>query len=57
MKMFNDMSLEEAKDLYEKLQVEQARLVNKLQDVSFIKNALDNLCFYTDGFRKDYGMR
>lgn len=54
MKIFKDMSLDEAKDLYEKLQAEKERLVNQLKDVSFLKMALDNICFYTDGFRKDY---
>lgn len=54
MKIFNDMSLNEAKDFYGELEAEKVRLMNEHKDFSLIKIALENIYFYTDGFRQDY---
>ncbi len=54
MKIFKDMPLDEAKDLYDKLKAEKVRLINENKDFYLIKIVLENIVFYTDGFRQDY---
>lgn len=54
MKIFKDMPLEEAKSFCDKLKAEKVRLMNENKDFSFIKIALENIYFYTDGLKQDY---
>lgn len=54
MKIFKNMPLNEAKDFYNKLKAEKDRLVIEHKDISFLKIALENIDFFTDGLRKDY---
>lgn len=54
MKIFKDMPLNEAKDFYGKLEAEKIRLISENKDFSFIKIALENIYFFTDGLRQDY---
>lgn len=47
--IFKHMSLEEAKELYEKLKEEESN--------TLVKIAMDDIWFFTDGLQKDYGGR
>lgn len=49
MKIFNPMSLEEAKELYEKLKLE-----SKKSNSRILKIAMDDIWFFTDGLTKNY---
>lgn len=49
MKIFQPMSLEEAKEFYEKLKEE-----SKKAPSTILKVAMDNIWFFTDGLQKDY---
>ena len=49
MKIFKPMSLEESKEFYEKLKLE-----SKKSNSSILKIAMDDIWFFTDGFKKDY---
>ena len=49
MKIFKPMSLEEAKEFYEKLKEE-----SKKTPSTILKIAMDNIWFFTDGLQKDY---
>ena len=47
MRIFKPMSLEEAKEFYEKLKKEAPS--------AFVKIAMDDIWFFTDGLKRDYG--
>jgi len=49
MKLFNHMSLKEAKELYNKLKKE-----SKKAPCTILKIAMDDIWFFTDGLQKDY---
>jgi hypothetical protein len=49
MKLFKPMSLEEAKEFYEKLKEE-----SKKTSSTILKIAMDDIWFFTDGLQKDY---
>lgn len=49
MKIFKPMSLEEAKEFYEKLKTESKNAPNSL-----LKIAMDDIWFFTDGLTKNY---
>lgn len=54
MKLFKNMSLNDAKDFYEKLKSEKNQLIKERKDVWFLLTAMDDIYFFTDGFRHDY---
>lgn len=57
MKIFKPMSLEEAKEFYEKLKEESNRLKEEgkqPRDYTILKIAMDDIWFFTDGLQKDY---
>ena len=45
--IFKHMSLEEAKEFYEKLKEEAPS--------ALVKIAMDDICFFTDGLKRNYG--
>lgn len=47
MRIFKSMSLKEAKELYEKLKKEAPSAI--------VKIAMDDIWFFTDGLKRDYG--
>lgn len=49
MKIFKPMSLEEAKEFYNKLKEE-----NKKAPCTILKIAMEDIWFFTDGLQKDY---
>ena len=49
MKIFKPMSLEEAKEFYEKLKEE-----SKKTSSAILKIAMEDIWFFTDGLQKDY---
>lgn len=49
MKIFKPMSLEEAKEFYEKLKEE-----SKNTPCTILKIAMDDIWFFTDGLKRDY---
>ena len=49
MKIFKPMSLEEAKELYEKLKEE-----SKGAPSAILKIAMEDIWFFTDGLQKNY---
>jgi hypothetical protein len=49
MKIFKSMSLEEAKEFYEKLKEESKKMPNTI-----LKIAMEDIWFFTDGLQKDY---
>lgn len=49
MKIFKPMSLEEAKEFYEKLKEE-----SKNNPSIILKISMDDIWFFTDGLQKDY---
>lgn len=50
MKIFKPMSLEEAKEFYEKLKEE-----SKKNPSTILKISMDDIWFFTDGLKRDYG--
>lgn len=57
MKIFKSMSLEEAKEFYNKLKEESNRLKDEgkpPRDYTIFKIAMDDIWFFTDGLQKDY---
>jgi hypothetical protein len=57
MKIFKPMSLEEAKEFYEKLKEESNRLKEEGKQPSgytILKIAMDDIWFFTDGLQKNY---
>lgn len=50
--IFKDMSLEEAKEFYKKLE-EEGRRINVY--VPILAIAMDDIWFFTDGLTRDYG--
>lgn len=48
--IFKHMSLEEAKELYEKLREE-----SKNTSSTILKIAMDDIWFFTDGLKRNYG--
>lgn len=49
MKIFKSMSLEEAKEFYNKLKEE-----SKKTPCTILKIAMDDIWFFTDGLQRDY---
>lgn len=49
MKLFKPMSLEEAKEFYEKLKEESKKAPNTM-----LKIAMEDIWFFTDGLQKNY---
>ena len=49
MKIFKSMSLEEAKEFYDKLKEESRKTPNTI-----LKIAMDDIWFFTDGLQKNY---
>ena len=49
MKIFKPMSLEEAKEFYEKFKAE-----SKKTPCAILKIAMEDIWFFTDGLQKDY---
>ena len=45
--IFKHMSLKEAKEIYKKLKQEEPSAI--------VKNAMEDIWFFTDGLQKDYG--
>lgn len=45
--IFKHMSLKEAKEFYKKLKQEEPSAI--------VKNAMEDIWFFTDGLQKDYG--
>jgi hypothetical protein len=57
MKIFKPMSLEEAKEFYNKLKEESNRLKEEgkqPRDYTILKIAMDDVWFFTDGLQRDY---
>ena len=57
MKIFKQMSLEEAKEFYEKLKEESNRLKEEgkqPRDYTILQIAIEDIWFFTDGLQKDY---
>ena len=50
MKIFKSMPLEEAKEFYEKLKEE-----SKKNPSTILKISMDDIWFFTDGLKRDYG--
>ena len=50
MKIFKSMSLEEAKEFYNKLKEE-----SKKNPSTILKISMDDIWFFTDGLKRDYG--
>lgn len=48
--IFKHMSLEEAKEFYEKLKAE-----SKKASSAILKIAMDDIWFFTDGLKRNYG--
>ncbi len=49
MKIFKSMSLEEAKELYNKLKEESKKTPNTI-----LKITMEDIWFFTDGLQRDY---
>lgn len=47
MKLFHNMTKEDAKELYNKIKIEK-------MDINFKNNLLNDLLFFTNNFTKDY---
>ena len=57
MKIFKPMPLEEAKEFYKRLNEECDRLKEEGKPPStyrILRNAIDDIWFFTDGLQKDY---